>query len=296
MDRKFYKRDNQNLCTYICIFDWGGYYLRGNFKISYSIKKIKQFLLNYWIVLFLLMIVSSIIGYRPNIKDMLLEMFGLKLYVMRFCWYVSFYIILMILLPIYVKFLKIKESLLCDISISIVFCVILQVLAKLVEKIDNYTVMSGVAIYLPVAIMGYLLTKYDVLNRIRDKFQKWGNFQIIVGIILICSALVLHGVKGYVKGVSSGIILVPMLVEGIALMQINFERYFEKIFLILGKNSMNIWFFHCAFFSMATRNIFQPIAYIVKIPILVVCWILFLCTIVSIPVEKLQKWVNNKIV
>lgn len=94
------------MCSNICFFNRGGYCLRSNTSISYSVSKVKKFLLDYWIVLFLLMGVSVFNGYRPTFQGVLLEMFGLKLYVMRFCWYVSFYIVLMFVFPIYAQVIK----------------------------------------------------------------------------------------------------------------------------------------------------------------------------------------------
>lgn len=123
----------------------------------------------------------------------------------------------------------------------------------------------------------------------RDTIQNAFGFYSIVGFLLICSALVLHGMKSYIEGISIGIVVVPMLMEGIAFTKINLVKWFRKILLVLGENSMNIWFLHCIFFSIATRELFQPIAYMIKNPIFVVFWILLLCTIVSIPVGKIQR-------
>lgn len=204
--------------------------------------------------IFLLIITSIINGYRPPFQNALLEMFGLKPYVMCFCWYVSFYIMLMLIFPCYVKLLKIRNSYTWDISISIVFYLGIQLLIKEAEKMDKYNISS--AIYLPVAIIGYLFAKYNVLNRMRDTIQNAFVFYSIVGFLLICSALVLHGMKSYIGGISIGIVIVPMLMEGIAFTKINLVKWFRKILLVLGENSMNI---------------------------------LLLCTIVSIPARKMQR-------
>lgn len=223
------------------------------------------------------------------LQDLLFEMFGLKLYVMRFCWYVSFYIILMLVFPFYAKIIKKQNGIKWSIGISITFCAIIQLLAKITEKIDTFKVMQGISIYFPVAIMGYLFLKYDILNRINNKVLCGRTFKIIIGITFICISLALHGVKSYVKGISIGVVVVPLLMEGIALIQIDTLNYIGKIVQIFGKNSMNIWFLHCIFFSLATRKIFQPIAYIFKNPVFVVGWILVLCAIVSVPIGKLQQ-------
>lgn len=207
--------------------------------------------------IFLLIITSIINGYRPQFQNALLEMFGLKPYVMCFCWYVSFYIMLMFIFPCYVKLLKIRNSYTWDISISIVFYLGIQLLIKEAEKMDKYNIILAVSIYLPVAIIGYLFAKYNVLNRMRDTIQNAFGFYSIVGFLLICSALVLHGMKSYIGGISIGIVVVPMLMEGIAFTKINLVKWFRKILLVLGKNSMNIWFLHCIFFQLQQESFFN---------------------------------------
>lgn len=207
--------------------------------------------------IFLLIITSIINGYRPQFQNALLEMFGLKPYVMCFCWYVSFYIMLMFIFPCYVKLLKIRNSYTWDISISIVFYLGIQLLIKEAEKMDKYNIILAVSIYLLVAIIGYLFAKYNVLNRMRDTIQNAFGFYSIVGFLLICSALVLHGMKSYIGGISIGIVVVPMLMEGIAFTKINLVKWFRKILLVLGKNSMNIWFLHCIFFQLQQESFFN---------------------------------------
>lgn len=207
--------------------------------------------------IFLLIITSIINGYRPQFQNALLEMFGLKPYVMCFCWYVSFYIMLMFIFPCYVKLLKIRNSYTWDISISIVFYLGIQLLIKEAEKMDKYNIILAVSIYLPVAIIGYLFAKYNVLNRMRDTIQNAFGFYSIEGFLLICSALVLHGMKSYIGGISIGIVVVPMLMEGIAFTKINLVKWFRKILLVLGKNSMNIWFLHCIFFQLQQESFFN---------------------------------------
>ena len=160
---------------------------------------------------------------------------------------------LMFIFPCYVKLLKIRNSYTWDISISIVFYLGIQLLIKEAEKMDKYNIILAVSIYLPVAIIGYLFAKYNVLNRMRDTIQNAFGFYSIVGFLLICSALVLHGMKSYIGGISIGIVVVPMLMEGIAFTKINLVKWFRKILLVLGKNSMNIWFLHCIFFNCNKR-------------------------------------------
>ena len=58
---------------------------------------------------------------------------------------------------------------------------------------------------------------------------------------------------------------------------------------------MNIWFLHCIFFAVVTRNVFQPIAFIWENPVITVVWILFICSILSLIIGKIQKLINKYI-
>lgn len=239
--------------------------------------------------------VAVIIGYRPRIQDVVLEMFGLKLYVAKFCWYVSFYIVLLVSIPLYVKTLKIKNELKWDIIISVAFCVLIRLLADTVNKYDKYDVMSSVALYMPIAIMGYIMTKYNILDRINNKLQRLNDIvKILMGIFMIAIVLFIHSTKPFVKGISSGIVLVPILLLAIAIIRLDCNNRIAVIIKILGKYSMNIWFLHCLFFSQATREVFQPIAYIIKNSVFVVIWILLICTLTAVPIQKIQEKLIHK--
>ena len=283
-------RDVTKICVPIFVFlTGGGYYLRKNYTAQYSLSKIKKILLSYWIVYAVLLFISVILGYTPTFQDIILELFGLKLYVMWFCWYVGFYISLMVIFPVFSKLMKIKDNFKWNILNSLIFCMILQVIAKIAEPIDTYSVFSELSAFFPVAAVGFMFAKYDIGNKIVNKVTNIVWIRIVIGVLFILTAFAGHGLKPYVKGVSVGIIVAPLFIIGVYLVRVCNISCIRKLLMFLGKHSMNIWFLHCLFFSLATREIFQPIAYIVRIPILVVAWILLLCVGMSFPIEKMQK-------
>lgn len=64
----------------------------------------------------------------------------------------------------------------------------------------------------------------------------------------------------------------------------------------IGKYSLYMWFLHCIFFNVS-KNIFQPILYWPKNPILVILWGLLLCYVaarlIDIPLKRLLINKNN---
>lgn len=286
--------DGTKICVSLFAFLTGtAYALRKDHSYKYSFRKIVLFLLEYWIVYVLLLMISVLCGYKPTASEITLELFGIKMYIMRFGWYVSFYICTMLILPIYVKLISLKDTLEFTLLATGVLYFIVRVVEKLVRENDRYMVVSSFSIWFPVVVSGFLSTKYNLLNKIYNKITETILNSLFIGIILFSGCFVLQVIKGYVKGISMGVITAPMLILGIALMGVYQRKWIGiKALELLGKYSMNIWFLHCLFFSVATREFFQGIAYIMKIPVLVVCWILILCLVASIPISKFQ----NKII
>lgn len=288
-------RDSMKICVPIFVFlTGGGYFLRQRKDFKYSIKKIVSFYLNYWVVFFVLLLVAVFCGNYYSIGTVILEALGIKTKLMYFCWYVLFYVVIMAILPIYVRLLKGKFYV--DIFKTFVFYCCIRFIESVMRFFEiNSKLLNDLSIYFPVLVTGYLLIKYDMLDRIRNKIRNMflsRQVQILVGMVLICISLLIHARIPYLYGVSMGFVLVPVLILGLSLVFVE-KNYIQKAIQFLGKNSMNIWFLHCAFFSPYTKGCLQPIAYFPRIPLLVVIWVLFLCLLVSLLINKVQKKIQK---
>ena len=83
------------------------YYFNKNKTYKYSLKKIWNLLIPYWVVMFLLMGVSTYFcGYHYTWNAVLRESLALSRPTMIFCWYVNFYILCMLCLPLCVKLMS----------------------------------------------------------------------------------------------------------------------------------------------------------------------------------------------
>lgn len=274
------------ICVSIFVFITGGaYYINNNKTIKYSIKKLVCFLGNYWYVQAILYIVAICLAdYKPSIKSTVLEMFGINTNIMFFCWYVSFYILLMMILPLYAYVVK-GNNIIKNIVVSIILYGGFRLVSLFILKGEILAVFNGVLIYIPVAMSGYFIVKFDILNKIYNKFNI-NISSILFGVGAILFVFIFGAKHPFVKNISAGVVLVPVLFLAISLTGIFNSLKIRRLLEVLGKNSMNIWFIHGIFWGKELRSIFQPFAYCWKEPILVVCWILICCTVLSMLIEK----------
>ena len=236
-----------------------------------------------------MLIVAYICGGYLSAKAVVLEALGIENGLMLFCWYVPFYALLILALPIYSKILRGKWYI--DIVLTGVCYLLIHIVDLIFQGINYLNLLNSFSIYFPVLSMGYLLANYDVLDKIKNTVQKRctsRGMQVAIGLFFVVLAFMVNAIKPFVKGISTGAILVPIIMLGFSLIWRR-KNWLQKVVTFLGKYSMNIWFLHCAFFSVYTKLILQPIAFSPKVPVLVVVWILLMCLVFAVPITKVQK-------
>lgn len=286
-----YIRNAARLCIPIFVFlTGGGYCLHRDKSFKYSGKKILGFYINYWIVFIVMLILALICGSYLSAKSVVLEALGIENLLMKFCWYVPFYALLMLVLPIYSRILRGKWYI--DIVLTGVCYFLIRIADLILAGVSSMNLLNSLLIYFPVLSIGFLLVKYDIFDKMKNIVQKKCTLrgeQVAIGLFLVILAFAVNAIKPFVKGISTGTILVPILMLGFSLICRRKKDLLQKTVIFLGKYSMNIWFLHCAFFSVYTNLILQPIAYFPRIPVLVIVWILLMCLIVAVPITKVQK-------
>lgn len=288
-----YIRNSARICIPMFVFlTGGGYYLHQDKSLRYSGKKVFSFYISYWVVFLFMLVIAFACGNSLSLKSLVLEIVGAEHKLMVFCWYVPFYAVLMFALPIYSKLMQ--GNLTFDIVKTGLFYLAIRIVSMLAGNMDLLGLLNSLSVYFPVLATGYFLVKYDVLDILRKYIRDnvlLKSLQVVFGIGLVAGALCLHSRIPFVKGVSTGVILVPMMILGFALVSKEKTDPIQGGVTLLGKYSMNIWFLHGIFFSEYIRESFQPIAYFPRNPVLVVSWILLLCLMVSVPLDKIQKMI-----
>lgn len=275
------------------------YYFTKEKTFRYIVKKWKDILLPYWLVFFILFSVAILTNtYSGNIKIFLLEIFTVEQPVMFFCWYVSYYLVMIGALWLIVKFIKndtVKWIIALIGSYILYWCCLrfihIDFIVSTTEKLS---------VYFPMTVTGFICAKRRWLEKVRENV---GNKNIIYAILFIVIVfmepswlykLKINSVIFELTRKCIRIISIPLFMYG--LIEIA-KKLNNKIlgYLLgqIGKYSMLMWFVHSIFFN-CSKEIFQRILYLPQWPIVVLVWGLVLCWAVSILIDfilgRLKKW------
>ncbi len=304
-----------NICVSIFAFMTGYCYFFAKSKTyRYAFRKITDFLLTYWFVYILFLIIALLLGGYEDItiKSFVLELFALNRVVMVFCWYVPFYIASMLILTFASKCSA--NSRIREILFMLVFPVLSTVvLAKFVGNSVIAGNLENISEWFPCIAIGYICASGSLFQRVFDKIlnlAKWKTLRLIISISLAVGVFLLRhyvpkvtlftfSLMGHSVPVSvfADVIYAPVFVYAV----VNIVRLIRlniiwNIIGEIGKYSLYMWFLHCIFFNVS-KDVFQPILYFPKNPVLVVLWGLLLCyasaRIIDVPLKKIINLKNE---
>ena len=285
------------LCVPLFAFLTGYFYWYAkNKNYRYSLRKITDIWVNYLIVWIIILIVCTLLGKNNlTLVDIITETFALSQKMMVFCWYVFFYIGTMMLLPLFYKLLKKNIFIPFIISITIPRLITFMIFHFEINEFNIIAEYAEFFYYLPAVIMGMIVAKYNVFERIYYRINSW---HLIIKIILSSLCLILSFIlRRYT--IFLDFIFAPMFIFGLEnIIRIIKNRSAFYPVSILGKYSLLIWFIHCIFFNQC-KDITQPILYFPRNPVLVTIWGLMICLgiafLINIPISNIIK-LKNKII
>ena len=257
---------------------------RKNYR--YSLHKIFNLLICYWVVFVILAIASVItVHWQYSFLDVLKELLAIYRPTMVFCWYVNFYIILMLILPLISKFFG--RFLFLDIVFIVAFPYILLRIVKFIPINWIQQTLSSLASYLPCVLTGYLFARHQWFQQIDVAYmrlikRKWLDCIICVFLLLIAfagrfiepSITVVLPRLPIILDISLDVLYAPMLVFAVVRLcrdQLKTIPVLKKGLQTLGDLSLPMWFVHCIFFNNA-KTFFQPLLYAPRNPVLVAVW------------------------
>lgn len=292
------------LCVPIFYFLSGYFYFHNkNKSYQYSFRKITDILIKYWIVFFIFAIIAVItVHYIYTPISFIQEMFALYMPTMPFCWYVSFYCLFMLLLPLFAKLPS--QNVHFDFFTSIVlFPVITDVIDCIVKKyIGNDIIIeltSNLFFWFPMVLLGYIFAKYKLFDRMEYNTSKIIHSKKATIILQIIGALcapmgryvlpyfsfnvvavpIIH--KSINFSVSMDVVYTPIFIFYVVNLCRNIKLTYTKLILKqIGKHSLLMWFVSCIFFNNS-KTVFQHILYWPRNSCLVLIWGLLICYIVS---------------
>lgn len=298
------------LCVGIFAFLSGYfYYFHKDKSLRYSLRKITDFLISYWAVYALLLLFAFVtVGYRPD--QLRYELFAIKRPVMVFCWYVVYYCAFMLVLPLLWRLLD------RGVVAAIVFGIVLPVaVADLLALRFSGDVVKEITAqfvpWFPVTVTGYLFARYDLFRAWFDAAWKEGKTsRVAVWVVLLvlsffarlyCRSFTLgsvsHQAGEFALSFNPDMLYVPVFLYALVnLWALLPWRKLSAVMAAVGKSSMLMWFFHCAFFNVA-RDVTQPILFLPRFAPLVLLWGAALCyaaaRLTDVPVRKVIDWKNQ---
>lgn len=311
-----YLKEPFKICVSVFAFLTGYFYFFGRQQTyRYALRKITDILLSYWAVFLPLMLLAAALGYyRFDVSGFVRELFALERPIMIFCWYVTFYCVSMLLMPIAAKLptnaLWADAVLLLAVPVA-AFAGLRGILENelMIEGSPASEILVNLRDWFPCVISGFLCAKHRVFERFLDgisgKIQS-NSAKVCVWLFLICAAFLGRAIcprftLGSIQVTGQwleltfamDIFYAPVFVYGVArLWQFLKGSVLSKAMGCLGRQSLLMWFLHCVFFDVY-EEVTQPILYAPKNPILVLLFGLILCYIPAVFIDRLVKPVQK---
>ncbi len=294
------------ICVGIFAFITGYMYFFSKKKdLQTAFRNSKNLLIRYWVVAVPLLLVATIMGvYTSHIHAIFWELLGIRFEVMYFAWYVYFYVFLMFFLPFLRKISKDQPVVMLFLSVVLLNLLFapLYGLIKAEERTHTFRlVLSNCWLTSFPAVIGYVIAKTDLFSRVKKRTDKIPSVLRYILFVLLAFAAFMARKYFYSKiiyvkkfgpfkigmGVNGDLLYVPVFIFCV----VELLRFLEKTplirgFVVLGKYSVYMWFWHCMFFG-ALGAYTKRMLYAPKIPILVFLWGVAICLCLSVVSDKI---------
>lgn len=294
-------RYSMKICVPVFAFLTGYFYAFSHKRtLGYSLRKITDLLISYWLCFALILIIAWMTGYRElSAFGFLMGILGRNTSIMTFCWYVSFYCLSMLMLPLLTatdKRMPVRDMVL----LLVVPIAASSILESLIKSKTISTMIEEVRIWFPCVASGYLCSKYGVFSRADARIRRLRGKALLYG-ACICFALVGRyfcdsftlGIcclgKDWKMSCTMDLFYAPAFVYGAAmLLQRTKNKYVLGAFKRIGDQSQRMWFIHCVFFNVS-NEVTQRILYWPRHPVLVVAFGLVICYLAAWAISPLER-------
>ncbi len=246
------------ICVPIFTFLVGyGYSFAKTKDLKHAYKRSWHLLSHFWLILLGIFLPVGIWTgeYSPTISNVLENMFGLESNLNWYSWYIYFYLYAMlIMLPVSRLITQYKIP---GLSIFIIFCyAVVFGIHKIPDWSSNIWLQAIHDCFLcsPVMFVGYYLaeTKIIIKTKIRNNW--------VTGLLALIIIVAMFFVRGLPFVEFLDFITVPIFcVAVVILFNIIIWQKLHSLLIRLGKESMNMWFFHALFATTCTAVVFAPL-------------------------------------
>ena len=261
--------------------------------------KLLFLLINFWLILIVFSGISILAGHADfmpgSLQSFLGNFFLYRLSYNGAWWYMFTYSVIVIISPVILKAVdKINPIIVLSFGLIIYFAAYI-VRFKLHSTNWFVTQFGTFGMTLFEYILGAVFYQHTILTKIgKIKYKIDNKSQIIFPIASLLIFLVM--LFGHTLIIRS--LFIAPITGCIIIILFHFTRkpiWVEKSLLFIGKHSTNIWLSHMFFYLC----LFTNLAYIAKYAPLIFAFMLFLCIIVSIPINylhsKIIKFIDKKI-
>lgn len=307
-------------CVSIFAFLTGWFFAKGkNKSIGYCVKKSLRFYFCYMLVFFFcLMIAIAFCHWKPSIADICNELFPIgKEQLMIFCWYIAVYPVFLFVLSLCDTILRHtpKQFRSLFIIITLITCIYLTHTVGKRLEILGYLSPSGFFTWIGIVLAAYYLSSSKLFSCFCHYCQS-SKFYLFLSFLFLAPIL-FHLWEHYAPSLIFHITFTPNCVHElsflwgngfqivivhtvyiVALMIFIKRHTWQKVRNILqfiGKFSMNLWFLHCLFFSIHTREVFQPLITFIPYPAIILFSLLLLCLPPAMLLQQIQRYTIKKL-
>lgn len=273
------------ICVGIFTFLSGyGIYIKygSEFSIKNICNRLRKFFVNYWIIFIIFIGIGILKGvYSFNLIKLSTGLIGNADVYNAEWWYIRLYTMLIIMYPIIVNIInKVNYKIILFISFTV------NILGMIFTKLGyiigiNSFIYNNISILLGgqfLFILGIIVCKNKLFEKYDQKLKLTHNKGLYGCIILFFIMAIINFIP--ILGEVLKILITPVFI--LFLTSINFK---SKLLFIIGKHSTNIWLIH----SFFCYYLFQDIAFYPKWSLLVLSWIIILCILCSIIINKIKK-------
>ena len=291
------------MCVPIFCFLTGYTYFYSSKKnLKYSLKKITDVGISYWVVFSVFLVIAVLCGYKYSASGLVKELFALQCPTMVFCWYVAFYWVSMLLIPLMARIMSKTKNIHTDILLSalIVPYAIRAIRYFLPENTIANDLLSNLICYFPTVLIGFVFAKYGLFEKLDNFVNKTfsGRISRMAVFVLLFFAspmgrwyprsffIYFEEVPFFHKPlpflINLDIVFTPFFIfAAVNLCKVIKAVFIKKALSKIGKYSLLMWFVSCIFFNNS-KQVFRPILYFPRNPVLVLLWGLIMCMAVSV--------------
>ncbi|MFC3884785.1 acyltransferase family protein [Bacillus songklensis] len=259
-------------------------------NVMKNFARIFKLLINFWIVLVLFVGIGFLAGkaesFPGSLAEFLLNFFVLSNSYNGAWWFLQTYIILVLLAPLLVKFVRKYNSIMLLFLSGIIYLVSYVQRIKHVFDFGDHTILNMfvntmvlVGTSLLPFMIGTIFAKEKVYSKLYNKFYSYSykNILCFIGIVML---VIIHSLY-------ESMIIAPFTaIAFICFFNLmDKSRFIQKVFTFFGDHSTNIWLTHMFFYM----SIFPELTFAPKYPILIFAWLLILCLISSSVINSIYK-------